>query len=59
MAENTVRLSSQEIIALEDKYGCRNYEPVPVVLSRGEGECLKNLSIYLWIVIFIYNSLNI
>lgn len=39
MAENTVRLSSQEIIALEDKYGCRNYEPVPVVLSRGEGEC--------------------
>ncbi|CAB3230656.1 unnamed protein product [Arctia plantaginis] len=37
MAENNVRLSSQEIIALEDQYGCRNYEPVPVVLSRGEG----------------------
>ncbi|CAG9796402.1 unnamed protein product [Diatraea saccharalis] len=30
-------LSSEEIIALEEKYGCRNYSPVPVALSRGEG----------------------
>lgn len=31
------QLSSEEIFALEDKYGCRNYAPVPVALSRGEG----------------------
>ncbi|KAJ8736133.1 hypothetical protein PYW08_006789 [Mythimna loreyi] len=31
------QLSSQEIFALEDKYGCRNYGPVPVALCRGEG----------------------
>lgn len=31
------QLSSQEIFALEDKYGCRNYSPVPVALCRGEG----------------------
>ncbi|KAI8438833.1 hypothetical protein MSG28_011188 [Choristoneura fumiferana] len=30
-------LSSKEIFALEDKHGCRNYAPVPVALSRGEG----------------------
>ncbi|KAM3967733.1 ornithine aminotransferase precursor [Aphomia sociella] len=29
--------SSEEIFALEDKYGCRNYAPVPVALTRGEG----------------------
>ncbi|RNI28755.1 ornithine--oxo-acid transaminase [Rufibacter latericius] len=33
--------SSQEAIALEDKYGAHNYHPLPVVLSRGEG-------VYLW-----------
>lgn len=32
-----VSLSSKELVALEDKYGCRNYEPIPVVLCRGEG----------------------
>lgn len=30
-------ISSQEAIALEDKYGAHNYHPLPVVLSRGEG----------------------
>ncbi len=34
-------LSSQELIALEDRYGAHNYHPLPVVLSRGEG-------VYLW-----------
>jgi ornithine--oxo-acid transaminase len=29
--------SSQEAIALEDKYGAHNYHPLPVVLSKGEG----------------------
>jgi ornithine--oxo-acid transaminase len=33
--------SSQEAIALEDKYGAHNYHPLPVVLARGEG-------VYLW-----------
>lgn len=32
---------SQELIALEDKYGAHNYHPLPVVLSRGEG-------VYVW-----------
>ncbi|MGE3262267.1 MAG: ornithine--oxo-acid transaminase [Bacteriovoracia bacterium] len=30
-------VSSQEAIALEDKFGAHNYHPIPVVLSRGEG----------------------
>ena len=29
--------SSQEAIALENKYGAHNYHPLPVVLSRGKG----------------------
>lgn len=33
----TSTLSSQELMALEDKYGAHNYHPIPVVLSRGEG----------------------
>ena len=28
---------SEQAIALEDKYGAKNYHPLPVVLSRGEG----------------------
>lgn len=28
---------SQELIALEDRYGAHNYHPLPVVLERGEG----------------------
>ena len=31
------KISSQEIIALENKYGAHNYHPLPVVLSKGEG----------------------
>lgn len=34
-------ISSQEAIALEDRYGACNYAPLPVVLSRGEG-------VYVW-----------
>ncbi|MDF9795667.1 ornithine--oxo-acid transaminase [Catalinimonas alkaloidigena] len=33
--------TSQEAIALEDKFGAHNYHPLPVVLSRGEG-------VFLW-----------
>ncbi|MBC6991246.1 ornithine--oxo-acid transaminase [Hymenobacter sp. BT491] len=28
---------SQELMALEERYGAHNYHPLPVVLSRGEG----------------------
>ncbi|MBW3517950.1 ornithine--oxo-acid transaminase [Flavobacterium sp. NKUCC04_CG] len=35
------KLTSQEIIALEDKYGAHNYHPLPVVLTKGEG-------VYVW-----------
>lgn len=34
-------ISSEEAIALEEKHGARNYHPLPVVLSRGEG-------VYVW-----------
>jgi ornithine--oxo-acid transaminase len=34
-------LSSEQLIALEEKYGAHNYHPLPVVLTRGEG-------VYLW-----------
>ncbi|MEM9687363.1 MAG: ornithine--oxo-acid transaminase, partial [Bacteroidota bacterium] len=34
-------ITSQDAIALEDKYGAHNYHPLPVVLSRGEG-------VYVW-----------
>ena len=34
-------MSSQEAMALEDRYGAHNYHPLPVVLSRGEG-------VYVW-----------
>jgi ornithine--oxo-acid transaminase len=35
------KINSQEIIALEHKYGAHNYHPLPVVLARGEG-------VYVW-----------
>lgn len=35
------KLSSEDIFALEDKYGCRNYAPLQVALTRGEGEFKK------------------
>ena len=31
------KLSSQDAIDLENKYGAHNYHPLPVVLERGEG----------------------
>jgi ornithine--oxo-acid transaminase len=37
MVQEATRLSSQELMDLEDKYGAHNYHPLPVVLSRGEG----------------------
>ncbi|MBV7270341.1 ornithine--oxo-acid transaminase [Winogradskyella luteola] len=30
-------ISSQEAMALENKYGAQNYHPLPVVLSKGDG----------------------
>ncbi|HEY0090899.1 MAG TPA: ornithine--oxo-acid transaminase [Flavobacterium sp.] len=35
------RISSQEAIGLEEKYGAHNYHPLPVVLTKGEG-------VYVW-----------
>ena len=35
------KISSEEIIATENKYGAHNYHPLPVVLNRGEG-------VYVW-----------
>jgi ornithine--oxo-acid transaminase len=35
------RLSSEELIALEQQYGAHNYHPLPVVLERGDG-------VYVW-----------
>lgn len=34
-------MSTQEAIALEERYGAHNYHPLPVVLSKGEG-------VFLW-----------
>lgn len=31
------KMTSEEAIALEDKYGAHNYHPLPVVLCKGEG----------------------
>jgi ornithine--oxo-acid transaminase len=35
--ETMEKLSSQDLMNLEDRYGAHNYHPLPVVLSRGEG----------------------
>ncbi|MCS6794801.1 MAG: ornithine--oxo-acid transaminase [Raineya sp.] len=37
----TTLISTQEAIALEERYGAHNYHPIPVVLAKGEG-------IYVW-----------
>ena len=29
--------TSEELIALEDRYGAHNYHPLPVVLAKGDG----------------------
>lgn len=31
------KISSQQAMELEDKYGAHNYHPLPVVLSKGKG----------------------
>jgi ornithine--oxo-acid transaminase len=35
------KLSSKELMQLEDRYGAHNYHPLPVVLEKGEG-------VYVW-----------
>ena len=35
------KITSEQAIALENKYGAHNYHPLPVVLSKGEG-------VYVW-----------
>ncbi len=41
MLDVTRRMSAQEFMALEEKYGAHNYHPLPVVLTRGKG-------VFLW-----------
>ncbi len=41
MTTIATRLTSQELMNLEDKYGAHNYHPLPVVLKKGEG-------VYVW-----------
>ncbi|CAK4105176.1 unnamed protein product [Aphanomyces euteiches] len=36
-AENKHKLTSEQYMAREDKYGAHNYHPLPVVLSRAQG----------------------
>ena len=37
MVQELTKLTAEELIALEDRYGAHNYHPLPVVLSKGEG----------------------
>ena len=37
MNTTTEKLSSEDIIKMEEKYGAHNYHPLPVVLTKGEG----------------------
>jgi ornithine--oxo-acid transaminase len=39
--ETMEKLSSQDLMQLEDKHGAHNYHPLPVVLSKGKG-------VYVW-----------
>ncbi len=39
--ETVQKLSSDQLIQLEDRHGAHNYHPLPVVLERGEG-------VYVW-----------
>lgn len=39
--ETVEKLSSDQLIQMEDKHGAHNYHPLPVVLERGEG-------VYVW-----------
>lgn len=35
--QNKLSKKAQDLVNLEVKYGCLNYAPIPVVLSRGSG----------------------
>jgi len=37
MSENMEKLSSTQLMDMENKHGAHNYHPLPVVLERGEG----------------------
>ncbi len=37
MITNTPALSSEQLMAYEDRYGAHNYHPLPVVLAKGKG----------------------
>ena len=37
MSEIMEKLSSTQLMDMENKYGAHNYHPLPVVLERGEG----------------------
>ncbi|HZH86486.1 MAG TPA: ornithine--oxo-acid transaminase [Brumimicrobium sp.] len=37
MNTTTEKLSSEDLIKMEEKYGAHNYHPLPVVLAKGEG----------------------
>lgn len=41
MTNETLTMSSQDLMNLEDRYGAHNYHPIPVVLARGKG-------VYVW-----------
>lgn len=36
--------ASQDVFAKEDKYGAHNYHPLPVALSKAEGQFTSNAS---------------
>ncbi len=36
-SETTSKLTSEQAMEMEDKYGAHNYHPLPVVLDRGQG----------------------
>jgi ornithine--oxo-acid transaminase len=40
----TTKITPQQAIELEDKYGAHNYHPLPVVLQRGEGVFLWDIN---------------
>ncbi len=41
MSTTAEKLTSKDLMSLEDKHGAHNYHPLPVVLSKGEG-------VYVW-----------
>ena len=52
--ESPVSDLSASYIELEDKYGAHNYHPLPVVLTKGEGE-LHNIHINLPFAVTVQN----